>query len=158
MTLILTLVSIIFTYTYVSRFLIPWNYFLIKSYHSMTVMIKFTLVFWKKKPNKLRGIFIYTITASSVLMIVSEEMACHSLDLPLVWAPPLTHWGRDKMDAISQTTSSSAFPWMKMFKFRLKFQWSLFLRVQLTIFQHWFRWWLGAVQATSHYLNQWWLV
>ena len=30
--------------------------------------------------------------------------------------------------------------------------------VQLTIFQHWFRWWLGAVQATSHYLNQWWLV
>ena len=28
----------------------------------------------------------------------------------------------------------------------------------LTIFQHWFRYWLGAVQATSHYLNQWWLV
>ena len=26
------------------------------------------------------------------------------------------------------------------------------------IFQHWFREWLGAVQATSHYLNQWWLV
>ena len=25
-------------------------------------------------------------------------------------------------------------------------------------FQHWFRKWLGAVQATSHYLNQWWLV
>ena len=30
--------------------------------------------------------------------------------------------------------------------------------VQLTIFHHWFRWWLGAVQATSHCLNQWWLV
>ena len=40
------------------------------------------------------------------------------------------------MDAISQTTSSSAFSWMKMFEFRLKFQWSLFLRSQLTIFQH----------------------
>ena len=26
----------------------------------------------------------------------------------------------------------------------------LFLRVRLTIFQHWFRWWLGANQATSH--------
>ena len=51
----------------------------------------------------------------------------------------LTHWGRDKMDAISQTTSSSAFSWMKMLECRLKFQWSLFLRVQLTIFQHWFR-------------------
>ena len=23
-------------------------------------------------------------------------------------------------------------------------------------FQHWSRWWLGAVQATTHYLNQWW--
>ena len=23
--------------------------------------------------------------------------------------------------------------------------------------QHWFRWWLGAEQATSHCLNQWWL-
>ena len=47
---------------------------------------------------------------------------------------------------------------MKMFEYRLKFHWSLFLRVQLTIFQHWFRKWLGAVHATSHYLNQWWLV
>ena len=62
------------------------------------------------------------------------------------------------MAAISQTTYSSAFSWMKMFEFRLKFQWSLFLRVQLTIFQHWFRLWLGDVQATSHYLNQWWLI
>ena len=48
--------------------------------------------------------------------------------------------------------------WMKMFEFRLKFHWSLFLRVQLTIIQHCFREWLGAAQATSHYLKQWWLV
>ena len=26
------------------------------------------------------------------------------------------------------------------------------------IFQYWFRQWLGADQATSHYLNQWWSV
>ena len=51
----------------------------------------------------------------------------------------LTHWGRDKMDAISQTTLSNAFSWMKMCEFRLRFHQSLFLRVQLTIFQHWFR-------------------
>ena len=51
----------------------------------------------------------------------------------------LTHWGRDKIDAISQTTFSSAFCWMKMYEFRLKFHWSLFIRVSLTIFQHWFR-------------------
>ena len=51
----------------------------------------------------------------------------------------LTHWGRDKMDATSQTTLSNAFSWMKMLEFRLKIHWSLFPRVQLTIFQHWFR-------------------
>ena len=70
----------------------------------------------------------------------------------------LPHWGRDKMDAVSQTTVSNAFSWMKMYWFRLKFHWTLFPRVQLTIFQHWFRWWLDAGQATSHYLKQWWLV
>ena len=70
----------------------------------------------------------------------------------------ITHWGRDKMAAILQTTFSNAFSWMKMLEFRLIFHWSFFLRVQLTIFQHWFRYWLGAVQATSHYLNQCWLV
>ena len=40
--------------------------------------------------------------------------------------------------------------------FFFKFRWSWFLRVQLTKSQHWFRKWLGADQATSHYLNQWW--
>ena len=71
---------------------------------------------------------------------------------------PLTHWGRDQMDAISQRTFSNPFSWMKMFEYRLKFHWNVFSEVQLTIFQRWFRYWLGAVQATSHYLNQWWLV
>ena len=31
-----------------------------------------------------------------------------------------THWGREKMDTILQTTSSSAFSWMKMFEFQFK--------------------------------------
>ena len=62
------------------------------------------------------------------------------------------------MAAMSQTTFSNAFSWMKMYEFRLKFHWSLFLRVQLTISHHWFRWWLGAGQATSHCLKQCWLV
>ena len=39
----------------------------------------------------------------------------------------LTHWGRDKMAAIFQTTLSNWFSWTKMYKFRLKFHWSLFL-------------------------------
>ena len=36
-----------------------------------------------------------------------------------------------------------------MFEFRLKFHWSLFPRVQLTISQHWFRQWLGADKPLS---------
>ena len=51
----------------------------------------------------------------------------------------LTHWGRDKMVAVSQTTLLITFSWMKMLDFLLRFHWSLFLRVQLTIIQHWFR-------------------
>ena len=34
-----------------------------------------------------------------------------------------------QMDATSQTTFSSAFSWMKMFHFWIKFHWSLFLKV-----------------------------
>ena len=51
----------------------------------------------------------------------------------------LTYWGRDKMVAIFQTTFSNAFFLMEMYEFRLRFHWNLFLMVQLTIFQHWFR-------------------
>ena len=41
--------------------------------------------------------------------------------------------------AISQTTFSNAFSWMKIHKFRIRFHWSLFLLIELTIFQHWLR-------------------
>ena len=60
------------------------------------------------------------------------------------------------MADILRTTFSNAFPSMKMFEFRLKFHRGLFQSVQLTVFQHWFRFWLGAGQATIHYLKQWW--
>ena len=65
--------------------------------------------------------------------------------------PPL-----DKMAGIFQTTFSNAFSCKKSFVFWFEFQWSLFLRIQLITFQHWFRKWLGTDQATSHYLNQCW--
>ena len=65
----------------------------------------------------------------------------------------LTHLRLDKIVPISRTTSN-AFSLMKRFGFGFGFRWSLFLKVQLTIIQHWFRKMLGAKQATSHYLNQ----
>ena len=70
----------------------------------------------------------------------------------------LTHWGRDKIAAIFQTTFSNAYYWMKMYDSRLGFHISVFHGFELTIRQHWFKQlWLGADQAASHYLNQWWL-
>ena len=44
----------------------------------------------------------------------------------------LSHWGWDKMAAISLTTFSNAFSWIKMYEFSLRFHWNLFLRVQFT--------------------------
>ena len=49
-----------------------------------------------------------------------------------------THWGRNKIAAISQTFSS-AFSWMKIYQFRLIFHSILFPMAKLTIFKHWFR-------------------
>ena len=51
----------------------------------------------------------------------------------------LTQHPLDKMAAISQTTFSDAVSWMKSFVFWFEFHWRLFLRVQLTISEHWFR-------------------
>ena len=50
----------------------------------------------------------------------------------------------DKSSTISQAVFSDAFSWMVGFEFWLKFHCSLFLSVQLTVTQHWFRQWLGA--------------
>ena len=71
------------------------------------------------------------------------------LHLPVPGVNELTDWGRDEMAAIFQITLSNSFSWMKMLEFRSKFHWSLFLRVQLAIVHHWFRWWLGTDQVTS---------
>ena len=51
----------------------------------------------------------------------------------------LTHLPLNEMATISQTIFLDAFSWIKKIVFWLKFHWSLFLRVQLTIIQHWFR-------------------
>ena len=51
----------------------------------------------------------------------------------------LTHVLLNKMSAISQAVLSEAFSWMKIFVFWWKFHLCLFLRVQLTTTQHWFR-------------------
>ena len=65
----------------------------------------------------------------------------------------LTYWGRDKMAAISQTTFSTQ---GKSINFDYDFTQICSWWSKQIICQHWFRLWLGADRATSHYLNQWW--
>ena len=55
-----------------------------------------------------------------------------------------THLLLDKMAAISQTIFSDAFFVNEKFCIWVKNYWSLFVRAQLTITQHWFRYWLVA--------------
>ena len=87
---------------------------------------------------------------------------CDLFFLPILFAEPpknmqiLTHLSLNKMATITQTIFSETFSWMKIFVFWLKFHWSRFPRVQLTITQHWFRKWLDIQKVTSHYLNQSW--
>ena len=45
---------------------------------------------------------------------------------------------------------------MKIISFQFKFYWNMFPVIQLSICTHWFRKWLGAEWATSHYLDQRW--
>ena len=81
---------------------------------------------------------IYTMNIAHEWAITS-----HFMLIPLL-THSLTHWGWYTMATIFQTTFSKAVSWMKMNEFRLQFHWRLFLGVQLKIFQHWFRWWLGT--------------
>ena len=60
------------------------------------------------------------------------------------------------MTVISRTTFSNAFSSMQILDFLFEFHWILFPRVQLTMSEHWFGWWLPAEQATSHYPTQYW--
>ena len=82
------------------------------------------------------------------------------------------------MAAVVQTTFWNALSWTKIYEFRLRFHWKLFLRFDIYIYierererlmnlpfgechrtslmdsQHWISWWRR--QATSHYLSQHW--
>ena len=106
--------------------------------------------------------FIHNLEQHHLVQLICDVRLHSTLFVPNLFTyTPKMVWCRfntlrpRQMAAIFQTTFSKGFSWMKIFEFRSKFHWNLFLRVQLTIFQHWFRSWLGANQATSHYLNQW---
>ena len=90
--------------------------------------------------------------------VTSEPMMTRFIVACIHQASKIYEWNAkfNTLAAIFQTIFVNGFSWMKIYQLRLRFHWSLFLRVVLTIFQHWFRLWIGADQARSHYLNQLW--
>ena len=100
------------------------------------------------------------------MIITKQSIAIHRhfLDALHWWlsarlvAPPLC---RSCINTLKPTQNGPNFPdnifngfFLYENELWLQFHWSLFQRVQLTIFQHWFRFWLFL----SHFLNQWCLV
>ena len=100
---------------------------------------------WFETPSHQLWCHCNVMTSSGIqrkyFLLFSQHWACkwpgivrhqgsfrHSL-FTWVWSPNicyrLTHWGRDKMEDIFQTTFSNAFSWMKMHE--LRFHWNLFL-------------------------------
>ena len=67
---------------------------------------------------------VSNVVAKDLALIWYHGMAVHA-------GVALTHWGRDKMAAISQTTFSNAFSWMKVHAFCSKFRWGFATKVQI---------------------------
>ena len=98
--------------------------------------VQCNLRWWRVQTMWSTIIILWLVTFFNV---ISSYLVVCALKILLSGFRGLTHSGRDKMVAIFQTTFSNSFSWMKMYQFRSKFHWSLFLRVRLTISQHWFR-------------------
>ena len=114
------------------RLSIYHSYISYDSAHNTTTLVRFGLMNdtpYLALTGELLGVFHEWYEEKD-----RDLLRAHCTDLQL-----LTHRGRDKMAPKFLTTFSNAFSWMKIYKFRLRFHWSLFPRVQLTIFHHWFR-------------------
>ena len=83
--------------------------------------------------HTLKDMILYNV---EILRALRFKSSYSLLKRPPVWPKwHLIHWGWGKMDAISQTTSTNAFSWMKIYEFRVRFHWILFLMFKLAIFQ-----------------------
>ena len=114
-----------------------WNNWLLPVMVAALVRVVLTCCPQLLRPVKLDLFFHCAFERPSAPGNTNSLIICTALyiDLDFQGSELLTHWGRDKMAAIFQTTFSNGFSWMKIYEFRLTFHWSLFLGVQLTIFQ-----------------------
>ena len=95
-----------------------------------------------------------SILAQSTLLWCNEKWVCHIEDsAPWRINPCLsTQRPRQNDRHFADDIFKSIFL-NETIRIAMKFQWSLFPRVQWTIFQHWFRQWLGAEEAIRHIRN-----
>ena len=82
----------------------------------------------------------YFINSKSIVNIM--DIICQHIEAWRKWQ--ILCWQHFQFDFLNENVT-----------FLLKFQFCVLGRVQLTISQHWLRWSIGAKQATSHYLTQW---
>ena len=97
---------------------------------------------------------VFQWLTKSIKIYIAQKVDTTLDVIDIQWG--LLHWGLNKVVDILQMTFPNAISWMVMFVSWLKFQLSLFLRVQITKSYHWFRQWLGTKKMPSHYLNQYW--
>ena len=72
----------------------------------------------KNAKNKQERLWGYGAWADCINALRPRQYGCHFLEITIFW---------------------NGFSWLKIYKFRLKINLSLFLGTQLTILQHWFR-------------------
>ena len=92
----------------------------------------------------IRPLGIISIVILFKMKKIIQENIMPKLVVILSWPQCVTQFRFNtlrprQMAAVSQTTLSTTFSWMKILEFRLRLHWSLFPRVKLTIFRHWFR-------------------
>ena len=131
-------------WTLCPKCILNWN--LLKSHSHITYILD-DESFWNLAQKTTvwypwRHYRLYEITARVLCDLIPDLLQLYLCAFPfwIRWLfQCLTHWGRDQIDAFSQTTFSNAFSRMKMNEFLIGFHWSLFLRLELIIFQYWFR-------------------
>ena len=97
------------------------------------------------RPEWVKLLLHYSLRSSGHIATCDYRHCCHHGNCVGILYPLgdmaliLTHLPLDKMAAISQMIFSYTFSWIKSSVFWKNFHWSLFIRVQLTITQPWFR-------------------
>ena len=112
---------------------------------------------WSNTMNVLSALWIlmawcFSTRASEATVLTTHPCVFRCLRVnTLRLAQNISHFTDDIFQLIH-------FPQYKLLHFDSNFTEICSEKVQFANNQHWVRQWLNAVQATSHYLNQWWLV